>query len=114
MTPAPNTTFNAPVPPTFPPSTDPRVWLLTSGPCPVGIAVAQAILEHGDSVVLGLPRPIEGIDTPGSSGGGSFSHGGAGSIEGEEERNDAFRVFWEGTRESGTRDRCRVVSLDGR
>ena len=122
MTPVPTTTstttnttsFTAPVPLTFPPSSSPRVWLLTSGPCPVGITVARALLEHGDSIVLGLPRPIEGIDVPGSSVGLSVSNGATGLIEGEEERNNAFKVFWEGARDSGVQNRCRVVSLDAR
>ena len=90
------------------------MWLLTSGPCPVGIATARTLLEHGDSVVLGLLRPIEGVETPGSSGEGSFSNGAVGIIEGEEERINAFKTFWEKTKESGTRDRCRLVALDGR
>lgn len=108
-------TSSAPVPPTFPPSSNPRVWLLTSGPCPVGITVARAVLEHGDSVVLGLPKPIDGIDVPGSAGGGGISSNGAiEAIEGEEDRNRAFMTFWNWTKESGTQDRCRVVGLDGR
>ena len=115
MTPILTSTSSAPVPPTFPPSSNPRVWLLTSGPCPVGITVARAILEHGDSVVLGLPKPIDGIDIPGSARSGAIlSNGESGTIEGEEDRNRAFMAFWNWTRESKMRERCRVVGLDGR
>lgn len=102
------------VPPNFPPSANPRVWLLTSGVCPIGIAVARALLKHGDSIVLGVPRPIEEIDTPGSTGGAGLINGTTGGIEGEGNRNEAFRTFWEETRDAAVKDRCRAVSLDGR
>ncbi|KAF2454501.1 hypothetical protein BDY21DRAFT_353107 [Lineolata rhizophorae] len=47
-------------PPPFPPHNAPRVWFITSGTSPLGIAVARQVLAHGDCVVAGvLPAEFE-------------------------------------------------------
>ncbi len=103
-----------PTPPTFPPSSSPRVWLITSASSPIGIAVARAILDHGDSVVLGLPQPIDGVDISGSLGNGWTGRDPNALLRGEEERNAAFRAFWAEVGATPALDRCKVVGLDGR
>lgn len=46
-------------PPQFPIHSQPRSWLLTAGASPIGIALARAVLDHGDFVALGvLPSDI--------------------------------------------------------
>ena len=100
-----------PPPPAFPPHPNPRVWLITSGPSPIGIAVARAVLQHGDSVVLGLPKSIPGVNESGPFGSGTNG------VEGGAEREEAFREFWTGDvieGERGWRERARCVGLDGR
>lgn len=39
--------------PQFPNHAGPRVWFITSASSPIGLAVAQEILNHGDLVVAG-------------------------------------------------------------
>ncbi|KAF4951705.1 hypothetical protein F66182_18462, partial [Fusarium sp. NRRL 66182] len=38
----------------FPPHTDRRVWLISSGDNPIGLNVARQVLAHGDCVVSGV------------------------------------------------------------
>ncbi|KAL8677351.1 MAG: hypothetical protein Q9186_006205 [Xanthomendoza sp. 1 TL-2023] len=37
----------------FPPNSEPKVWLLSSGASPIGIALSRQLLAHGDFVVFG-------------------------------------------------------------
>ncbi|RMZ83588.1 hypothetical protein DV738_g1109, partial [Chaetothyriales sp. CBS 135597] len=43
-------------PPQFPTANSARVWFITSGDSPVGLALAGAVLEHGDYVVAGISQ----------------------------------------------------------
>ena len=47
-------TMTGRVAPQFPPHSEPRVWLLTSGRSPVAIALARQLLAHGDLVAAGV------------------------------------------------------------
>lgn len=38
----------------FPPHSDRRVWLISSGDNPIGLNVARQVLAHGDCVVSGV------------------------------------------------------------
>ncbi|KAL9118799.1 MAG: hypothetical protein Q9187_004650 [Circinaria calcarea] len=38
----------------FPSHTNPRAWFITAGASPIGLALARAVLAHGDSVILGF------------------------------------------------------------
>ncbi|KAI9880378.1 MAG: hypothetical protein M1830_003695 [Pleopsidium flavum] len=87
-----------PPPPRFPSHSGPRVWLITSGNSPLGIALARQVLAHGDYVVAGL-IPAE--------------------FEKDEERFAEFRGFLQdaGQNDSvggGGKERLRVVGLDVR
>lgn len=91
----------------FPGHAQPRTWLLTSGASPLGIALARALLTHGDCVVLcATPVELDGL-AKGRAGRASFDVG---------VRVEEFARF---VREEvdgaeGWRERCRVVGLDGR
>lgn len=80
--------------PQFPTHNAPRVWLLTSGDSPVGMSLAQQVLNHGDYVVSGIiPANFEKDGT----------------------RSEDFKNFLaEVGRRSGDgwRDRLRMVALD--
>ena len=39
--------------PQFPNHAEPRVWFITSASCPIGLAVTQEALNHGDFVIAG-------------------------------------------------------------
>ncbi|TKA70069.1 hypothetical protein B0A49_05682 [Cryomyces minteri] len=79
-------------PPKFPPHNAPRVWLLTSGNSPIGIALARLLLAHGDYVTAGV-LPAE--------------------FEKHEDRAAEFRSFLEEVGQQETwRARLRVVALD--
>ena len=41
----------------FPVHNSPRTWLITSAASPVGMALARAVLSHGDSTLLGVEPP---------------------------------------------------------
>lgn len=43
----------------FPTHNAPRVWLITSGDSPAGIALARQVLNHGDHVVSGVSSTAE-------------------------------------------------------
>ena len=88
----------SPNPPQFPNHTHPRTWLLTSAASPLGIALARAVLAHGDSVVLGV-----------GSSDVEKEHG-----KTRERAEDFGRFVREEIAAEGWRDRCRVVGLDGR
>ena len=100
--------------PIFPSSSSPRVWVITSASSPLAIAVARAVLDHGDSAVLGLTKPIDGVDVPGSLKQGGVGRDASALLAGEEKRDSVFRRFWAGMRETSAKDRCRAVVLDGR
>ena len=88
-------------PPQFPTHTQPRVWLITSCASPVGLALARAVLAHGDLVVAGV-RPAE--------------------VEKGCPRAEELRGFWDevlkgeekGSLGKKVKERVRVVGLDGR
>ncbi|KAI9879657.1 MAG: hypothetical protein M1830_007764 [Pleopsidium flavum] len=87
-----------PPPPRFPSHSGPRVWLITSGNSPLGIALARQVLAHGDYVVAGLIP---------------------GEFEKDEERFAEFREFLQdaGQNDSvggGWKERFKVVGLDVR
>ena len=78
--------------PQFPTANSARVWLITSGDSPVGIALARAVLEHGDYVVTGI------IQT---------------EFEADEERSHEFKSFLaEVGRTNGWKERLRILALD--
>ncbi|KAL8947501.1 MAG: hypothetical protein Q9222_006220 [Ikaeria aurantiellina] len=80
----------------FPAHSEPRVWLLTAGKSPIGIALSRQLLAHGDSVVFGtkLNDAIGQVDDQISS----------------------FSTFWheEVEAQEGWKSRARVIGLDGR
>ena len=80
----------------FPSHSESRVWLLSSGASPIGIALSRQLLAHGDLVAFGA-RPSDTSDTL------------AGPAA-------DFTTFW--TKEvlvtEGWKNRARVVTLDGR
>lgn len=80
--------------PHFPTHSLPRVWLITAATSPVGNALTRCVLAHGDSVIAGV-KTREPSDK-------------------NSEREDEPRAFWNEVVEQGWRERCRVVSLDGR
>ncbi|KAK2747095.1 hypothetical protein FQN57_002350 [Myotisia sp. PD_48] len=47
----------------FPAHDGPRVWLLSSGDCPIGISLTRQLLAHGDYVVVGIPPDNEREDS---------------------------------------------------
>lgn len=88
-----STLLNLPSP-HFPSHTLPRVWLITAATSPVGNALARCVLAHGDSVIAGV-RTKE-------------------SSENSDEQDDEPMAFWDEVVNQGWRERCRVVSLNGR
>lgn len=80
--------------PHFPSHTLPRVWLITAATSPVGNALTRCVLAHGDSVIAGVKANESGLNNG--------------------EREDDPRAFWDEVVKQGWRERCRVVSLDGR
>ncbi|KAL8848324.1 MAG: hypothetical protein Q9221_006627 [Calogaya cf. arnoldii] len=80
----------------FPSHSDPRIWLLTSGASPFGIALSRQLLAHGDFIAFGA-QPGDTSDT--STG-----------------RAADFTTFWteEVLVKEGWKDRARVVGLDAR
>ncbi|KAI9832543.1 MAG: hypothetical protein M1819_004333 [Sarea resinae] len=79
----------------FPPHNAPRVWFLTSGSSPIGIALSRQVLDHGDYVISGvLPSEFERDDL---------------------DRSRDFRAFLNEVGQKGKegwRGRLRVVGLD--
>ncbi|CAD6575250.1 MAG: hypothetical protein ASARMPREDX12_007161 [Alectoria sarmentosa] len=85
MTPPPalNTNPHHPPPPTFPPHSAPRTWLITACTSPIGIAIARQALSHNDNVIAGLnPRHLAVTSDDGEE-------------REEEGRGDEFRQFWQ-------------------
>ncbi|CAL8584046.1 hypothetical protein XPA_009654 [Xanthoria parietina] len=80
----------------FPAHSDPRVWLLSSGASPIGIALSRQLLAHGDFVVLGVTL---------SESMGSLAR-----------RSADFAAFWTGEVlvKEEWKTRARVVGLDAR
>ncbi|KAL8656204.1 MAG: hypothetical protein Q9226_002746 [Calogaya cf. arnoldii] len=80
----------------FPSHSDPRVWLLSSGASPIGIALSRQLLAHGDLIAFGA-QPGDTSDTPTG-------------------RAADFTAFWTGEVlvKEGWKDRARVVGLAGR
>lgn len=80
----------------FPAHSDPRVWLLSSGASPIGIALSRQLLAHGDFVVLGVTL---------SESMGSLVR-----------RSADFAAFWTGEvlLKEEWKTRARVVALDAR
>ena len=86
--------------PHFPPSPNPRTWLITAATSPIGISIARAALAHGDSVVAGIGYGELEIDANDSGGA---------------ERGEEFREFMtEEVVREGWGERIREVGLDGR
>lgn len=108
--------------PQFPAHSYPRTWLLTSAASPIGIALARALLSHGESVVLGVAGDdLEHCSW--TSAGKGIVHGnykganglGARGAEPPTERAEEFGNFLSEVREEeGWEERVRVVGLDGR
>lgn len=51
-----------PNPSHFPTHDVPRVWIISAGTSPIGIALARQALAHGDYVVSGLPESSQQED----------------------------------------------------
>ena len=82
--------------PQFPTHNAPRVWLITAGDSPIGIALARSVLSHGDYVVTGI-IPSD--------------------FEKEGARSEAFKSFLSEVGAhagEGWKDRLRIVGLDVR
>jgi hypothetical protein len=98
----------------FPTHLHPRSWLITSATSPIGTAVARAVLAHGDKVVLGI-EPKEFEQRYGKSAGkGKWSFADNGNEAADSQRAEDFSSFVDEANESGWRENCRMVSLDGR
>ncbi|KAL8826831.1 MAG: hypothetical protein Q9170_007255 [Blastenia crenularia] len=82
--------------PQFPLHTEPRVWFLSSGSSPIGIALSRQLLAHGDHVVHGA-RPGE-ISNPSNY------------------RAAEFANFWteEVLMKEGWKERAKAIELDER
>ncbi|KAL8808963.1 MAG: hypothetical protein Q9200_003852 [Gallowayella weberi] len=80
----------------FPTSSKPRVWLLSSGASPIGIALSRQLLAHGDIVVFGT----------------QFND----TSDNVDPRSADFAAFWteEVLVRDGWKNRARAVGLDGR
>ncbi|KAL9611265.1 MAG: hypothetical protein Q9167_004091 [Letrouitia subvulpina] len=78
-------------PPKFPPHSEPRVWLITSAPSPIGISLSRQLLAHGDFLILGTSP-------------GELSHPDC-------SRGEEFESFWykEVRMKEGWRKRVKVV-----
>lgn len=82
--------------PQFPTHYEPRVWLLSSGASPIGIALSRQLLAHGDSVVFGrAPKELSDANSY---------------------RAVDFATFWEEEVlvKEGWKDRAKMIGLDGR
>lgn len=108
--------------PQFPIHADRRTWLLTSAASTIGVALARAVLAHGDNVVLGTAEEdLELCPWKGTGKGvvngrfrGTNGLGGRGA-EPPSERMEEFDNFLrEILDEEGCEERVRVVGLDGR
>lgn len=80
--------------PQFPNHTTPRVWFITSALSPVGLAVAQEVLKHGDLVATG--------NDPGLPGAGGDS------------RSEALLSLKSYAEDQGWEDRLRIINIDPR
>ncbi|MCJ1312026.1 hypothetical protein MMC25_005700 [Agyrium rufum] len=84
--------------PNFPIQNSPRVWLITSAACPIGIALARAVLTHGDSVLLGIePSDMQKTDEQPTSRAVEFT-----------------KFIQEEVTPGAWKQRCKVVALDAR
>ena len=82
----------------FPIHNSSRTWLITSAASPIGMALARAVLAHGDSTLLGV-EPAD-IDKPYGT---------------QRPRAEVFtRFLKEEVRPKGWQARCAVVGLDAR
>ncbi|KAL8967228.1 MAG: hypothetical protein Q9197_005546 [Variospora fuerteventurae] len=82
--------------PQFPAHQEPRVWLLSSGASPIGVALARQLLAHGDHVIFGTKaKEIS---------------------ESNSQRAADFSAFWteEVLVKEGWKGRAEVIGLDGR
>ncbi|KAL9014068.1 MAG: hypothetical protein Q9173_001277 [Seirophora scorigena] len=82
--------------PQFPAHQESRVWLLSSGASPIGVALARQLLTHGDHVVFGTKA--KEVSDPNS------------------QRAADFSSFWteEVLVKEAWKDRAKVIGLDGR
>ncbi|MCJ1419099.1 hypothetical protein MMC32_005451 [Xylographa parallela] len=116
--------MTAPSPPTpplqFPSHSHPRTWFLTSAASALGIAVARAVLAHGDDAVLCVePEELDLLTRARALANGHkalFSgSNGLGAGPGSERAEEFVQfVTHEVDTDEGWRERCRVVGLDGR
>lgn len=90
--------MTAPIPHQFPSHSNPRNWFITAGASPIGLALARAVLAHGDSVILGA----ESADVEKGYG------------RPRERAEELERFVREDVGRKGWGERCRVVGLDGR
>ncbi|MCJ1395790.1 hypothetical protein MMC18_008676 [Xylographa bjoerkii] len=104
----------------FPSHPYPRTWLLTSAASALSIAVARAVLAHGDDVVLCVePEELVLVTRARGLVNGSkalFSgSNGLSAGQGSERADEFVRFVKEEVDVDGEwRGRCRVVGLDGR
>lgn len=87
MTPTPKTNT-----PGFPNNTKPRVWFITSAASPIGLAIAQEALKHGDYVVAGNDTNL--------------------SAPGNELRQEAQALFLSHADDQGWDERLELVEID--
>lgn len=89
-------------PPSFPPSSSPRTWLITSTTTPIGIAIARQALQHGDNVVAS----VHDSDLLSGNTGKQDKHG---------RDVTEFLEFWREVNDNeGWRERCRGAGVDAR
>lgn len=106
----------------FPAHSSPRTWLLTSAACPIGIALARAVLTHGDNVILGVKAEDlgqyswKGIGKAAVNGSLKGTSGiGSRRAEHLSERVEEFeKLLGEVMEEEGWEERLKVAGLDGR
>ncbi|MCJ1249878.1 hypothetical protein MMC30_007104 [Trapelia coarctata] len=108
--------------PQFPTHSHPRTWLLTSAASPIGVALARAVLAHGDNVILGAAaEDLQHCSWKGTGKGivnGKFrgANGlGARGAEPPTKRAEEFENFLTDVmQQEGCEERVRVVGMDGR
>ncbi len=76
----------------FPTHTKPRVWFITSASSPIGLAIAQEALKHGDYVVAGNDT---NLSTPGN-----------------ELRQETQTLFLNHADDQGWHERLELVEID--
>ncbi|MCJ1285543.1 hypothetical protein MMC26_004884 [Xylographa opegraphella] len=110
-----------PLPPLqFPSHPHPRTWFLTAASSALGIAVARAVLAHGDDTVLCVePAELALVARARALANGHKTlfagSNGLGAAPGGERADEFVRFVMEEVDVlEGWRARCRVVGLDGR